>query len=351
MSRLEQRLRRQSEQCGLYGSALTAALLHGAADDLVAGGVVLDLLGPYADEPSGSVASLRYAGALHRLVLERKAPELALHYPSVGGRAPVTQVWPAAERATREHLEELRTLVQNPVQTNEVGRSVALYGALMMIGGPIRLLEIGASAGLNLRCDAFAYPLRPGLIYGDRHSALRFVEPWSGTFRPAGQPPSLVTRAGCDPRPLDPSTAEGRLTLTSYVWADQLERLERLRTALEIARRVPAHVEQATAVDFLSGELIELPAGVTTVVWHSVVWQYMDPEERRVVNDLLSDAGSRATDARRLARVSLEPSRIGGGDYSFQVHVQTWPGGERLHVADATGHGPPVHWLGATLEP
>jgi len=349
VSKIAQRLRQQAVQCTTYGSPLTGALLEGAAADYQAGGVMRHLLDPHADEPSGSVLSLRLAGAMHRLVLERKAPELALHYPSVGGTAPVQDLWPAAERACREHLDELRELVSRPVQTNEVGRSAALYGALLMIGGPIRLLEIGASAGLNLRCDAYAYPLVPGMTYGDRHSALRLVEPWTGTFKPAPTSPEIVQRTGCDPRPIDPSTVDGRLTLTSYVWADQLDRLERLRAAIKIARRIPAPLRQAGALDFLTWELSELPADTTTVVWHSLAWQYIDPAERAAVNDVLSAAGARATDTSRLARVSLEPHRVGTGDTAFQVRVQTWPGGARVHVADAHGHGPPVRWLGASL--
>lgn len=349
MSELEKRFRSQADMCQEYGSPLMHALLHGAADDLVAGGVVAVLMAPHADDPSGSVPSLRFAGALHRLVLQGRAPELAAFYPSVGGRGAPDDVWPAAERTCREHLDELRLLVTHTVQTNEVGRSAALYGALLMIGGPIRLLEIGASAGLNLRCDAFAYPLIPGLLLGDPHSALRLVEPWEGTLHRAETAPGILQRKGCDPQPIDPCTLDGRLTLTSYVWADQLERLERLKAAISIARKVPAVVEQAGALDFLTRELADLPAAMTTVVWHSVIWQYVHPDERAAVNDLLAEAGSRATDTRRLARVSLEPHRIGGGEYRFEVHVQTWPSGERVHVADASGHGPPVRWNGARL--
>lgn len=349
MTRLEERFRRQAEQCAAHGSPLTGALLHGAADDYVAGGVTRDLLEPYADEPSGTVVSLRYAGALHRLVLERKAPELALHYPSVGGTASVNEVWPAAERATREHLDELRQLVQNPVQTNEVGRSAALYGALVMLGGPITLLEIGTSGGLNLRCDAFAYELEDGTVLGDRGSPVRLHHPWTGRIPIASAPPVLVSRNGCDPAPVDVATTSGRTTLISYVWADQVDRLERLRGAMQVAAQVPAEVERSHALPFLERELAQLPADITTVVWHSLVWQYVDPVERAAINALFDEAGARATESSRLARVSLEPTRIGGGDFTFQVHVQTWPGGERVHVADALGHGPPVRWLGARL--
>ncbi len=350
MRPLPQRLRDQALQCAHAGSPLTAALLEGAASDLEAGGVVARLLGPLADEPSGSVLSLRFAGALHRLVLTRQAPELALHYPSVGGTAPPEGVWPVAERTIQEHLDPLSDLVTRPVQTNEVGRSAALYGALLLLGGPIRLLEIGASAGLNLRCDAFAYDLGAGEVLGDPRSAVRLERPWEGDW-PTGPPPQVVSRHGCDPAPIDPTTTEGRLTLTSYVWADQLPRFERLRGALQVAEAVPATVREAGALEFLTDELSTPTPGVTTVVWHSVVWQYVDPAERAAVDALLQRAGSRATEDAPLARVSLEPEKVGTGSFTFRVHVQRWPGGERVHVADALGHGPPVLWNGARITP
>lgn len=349
MRSLETRLRDQAEQCRVAGSPLTSALLEGAADDLVAGGVVADLLGPHRDDPTGTVPSLRLAGALHRLVLERRAPELALHYPSVGGTAAVDQVWRAAERACREHLELLRPLVRRPVQTNEVGRATALYGALLLLGGPFRLLELGSSAGLNLRCDAFAYELGDGVVLGDPASPVRLERPWAGTLPAYQRLPEVLLRKGCDPNPIDPTTTEGRLTLTSYVWADQLERLERLRGALTVAEHLPAVVEPAGALAFLTRELATLPQGMTTVVWHSVVWQYVDPAERRAVDALLAHVGATATEAAPLARVTLEPETVGTGNFTFRVHVQRWPGGERVHVADALGHGPPVRWTGARM--
>jgi hypothetical protein len=348
---LERRLRDQAVQCSLAGSALTAALLQGAADDLVAGGVVAALLAPHADEPSGSVPSLRFAGALHRLVLEGKAPDLAPYYPSVGGRATAGEVWPVAERTCREHREELRHLMNHPVQTNEVGRSAALYGALLLLGGPVRLLDIGSSAGLNLRCDAFAYDLGAGVVLGDPRSPVRLERPWEGEVPLYTELPEVLVRKGCDPSPVDPATREGRLTLMSYVWADQHLRLERLRGALRVSERVPATVERAGALEFLTRELAELPAGMTTVIWHSVVWQYVEPSERHAVDALIARVGGAAVEEAPLARVSLEPEKIGGGDFMFRVHVQRWPSGRRVHVADALGHGPPVRWTGARIRP
>jgi hypothetical protein len=348
MTGLPSRLRAQAEQCALHGSPLTAALLSGAADDYDAEGPAYDLLQPFAADPSSTVPSLRFTGAMHRLVLERRAPELALHYPSVGGTAPVRDVWPAARRVVAGHLDELRDAVRRPVQTNEVGRSAALYGGLLHLtaetGKPLRLLEIGASAGLNLLVDRFAYDVADGVVLGDPTSPVRLIRPWEGDFPPYDVPPKLVARRGCDPAPLDPGRADDRLTLTSYVWADQAERFARLRGALRVAAEQPVEVERLPASVFLQRELSRAEPGVATVVWHSVVWQYLDPAERSAVSRLLAGAGARATADAPLAHLSLEPEKVGDDGFRFLVELTTWPGGRRRVLAECKGHGPPVVW-------
>jgi DNA-binding CsgD family transcriptional regulator len=60
---------------------------------------------------------------------------------------------------------------------------------------------------------------------------VRFEGVWEG------DPPELpvsfdvAERAGCDRNPLDATTRDGRLTLMSYVWPDQVERFTRLEAA------------------------------------------------------------------------------------------------------------------------
>ncbi|MCW2776933.1 MAG: hypothetical protein JWN17_658 [Frankiales bacterium] len=322
-----------------------AALLSGAADDLEAGGPTADLLGPLEQDPPGTVPALRFAGALHRLVLERRAPLLATHYPSVGGTAPVERVWPDARDAVVEHLDLLRELVRRPVQTNEVGRSAVLLGGLALLSGdglPVRLLEVGASAGLNLLADRFALRV-DGVVRGSADSPVLLEEPWQGDLPPE-VPVDVVERRGCDPQPLDPRTTQGRLTLTSYVWADQRARLERLRGALALAEQTAFEVDPLPGSAFLARELAAPRPGVCTVVWHSVVWQYLSVQERTAVDDVVASAGTRATAEAPLARLTLEPERVGDAEFRFRVTAQTWPGGDSRVLADAEGHGPPVVW-------
>ncbi|MCW2665180.1 MAG: hypothetical protein JWN57_142 [Frankiales bacterium] len=343
---LQQRFRDQARQCRLHGSPLTAALLTGAADELAIRGPVADLLQPLAGDPRGGVPSLRFAGARHRLVLERRAPALARHYPSVGGSAPPEQVWPAAREAVAEHRAELARSVRRPVQTNEVGRSAALYGGLLRLTGatgrPVRLLEIGASGGLNLRVEHFAYETAAGVL-GDPRSPVRLQDPWRGRAPDPG-PLTVVERTGCDPAPLDPTSEADRLTLTSYVWADQVDRLDRLRGAMEVAARVPATVTGEPASAFLQRELAEPVPDAVTVVWQSVVRQYLAPDERERVTALLAQAGARASPEAPLAWLALEPEQVGAGEYAFRLTLTTWPGGEHRVLADCLGHGPPVTW-------
>ena len=343
---LVERLRAQARHCHRAGSPLTAAILDGAADDLAAGGPTAALLAPLEDDPPGTVPSLRLAGALHRLVLERRAPALAVHYPSVGGTP--GQVWPAARAVIEQQLDELRKLVSRPVQTNEVGRSSALLGGLLHVardtGLPVRLLEIGASGGLNLLFDQYAHEVADGVVLGDPGSPVRLREHWQGALPPYDTRLDVQERAGCDPFPLDPASTEDRLTLTSYVWADQVERFERLRAALQVAAARPVQVEPLSASAFLERELARPRSGLATVVWHSVVRQYLEPAERDRVAALLAAAGRRATPGAPLAHLSMEPERAGAGSFDFRVSLTTWPGRRTRLLGEGEGHGPPLVW-------
>lgn len=336
-------LERQARACRELGSPLYADLLGHLVVDLRAGGVTADVLAGYEDDPPDSALALRLLAALHRLVLERRAPELGLYYPSVGGSAS-GDPWPAAERALGDHADEIRRRVGEPVQTNEVGRSTILYGGLLAVveasGFPVRLLEVGASAGLNLYPDAYAYVVG-GEVLGDRTSPVRFVEPWVG--RPTAATPvvRVVERRGCDLSPVNLTTTGGRLRLTSYVWPDMPDRFERLRAAFDIPAGVPAPVERAGAAEWLDRVLAEAVPGTATVVWHSVVWQYLGDSERTAAEAALEDAGQRAHDGAPLYRLSLEPGEPGG---RFEVRLTAWPGRITRLLATAEPHGPPVRW-------
>lgn len=346
-------VREQAASCAALGSPLYAALLGRAADDLLAGGPVAAVLAGHEDDPGPSALALRLAGAVHRLVLTGRAPDLAAHYPSTGGDGDAAAAWPAFRRVLAEQGDAVRAGLDRPPQTNEVGRCAgllpAVLRALVRTGPrPVRLWEVGTSAGLNLRADAYRYETggRRSGSWGDPASPVRIAPAWQVPPPWLARSPArldVVERVGADLHPVDPLTPDGALTLTSFVWPDQADRLARLRAALEVARAVPARVVHASAADVLEG--LEPVEGTLTAVQHSVVRQYLEPGERTRVERALEALGRRATRTAPVAHVALEPERPAAGEpHRYLVTLRTWPGGEREVLGEAQPHGAPVVW-------
>lgn len=348
-------LREQAPLC-LPGSPLTHRLLLDAAADLEAGGDVATALAGHEHDRLADAPGLRLAGALHRLALLRLAPGYALHLPSCGGTPDLDRLWPAAAAALAEHLPTVREWVAaTAVQTNESGRLGPLWGGLQVAsqraGLPVRLLEVGASGGLNLRPDRVGLDTPAGLL-GDAASPLRVTADWTGApDADLRAPLPVVARAGCDVDPVDPTTTAGRAHLGSFVWPDDRVRWERLRAALALATAEPVPVRRASAAAFLADELAVPVPGVLTVVWHSVVRQYVDRPERERARAVLAGAARRADARAPLAHLSYEPARHlapdGTPGYRFELRLRTWPGeGGAEVLGHGGGHGTPFTWVG-----
>ena len=338
-------------------SPLYVALIAAAADDYEAGGVVARLFAG-VDVPPGAVPALRLMAALHELALTRREPDLSAFYPSAGGTRPPERAWPVARDALERNFDWIEVRLRRTVQTNEPGRSAALYPVLLWLTGahgrPLRLLEIGASAGLNLICDRYRYDVAE-LTLGDPGSPVRFEQPWRPA--PAATCPErgidlaaaaaslrITHREGCDPGPLDPSDPDDRRRLISYIWPDECERLARLDAALSVAAPRPPMVVKARAIEWLPDALSRRRDGELTVVWHSVVRQYIDPGEWQALLQA-SAAALAAAPERPIAWVGMEPVS-GTTDYEITLRLDAQPA-ERVATCD--DHGPPVVWLAPDL--
>jgi hypothetical protein len=337
-------LRRQALGCRYMGSSFYAALLEAMVDDLEAGGPVWALLEPHASEPFDAAYHLRLLAGVHRMVLVGAAPALAAHFPTTGGDGDVEAMVPAYLGLLAERPEPVLDALRRPPQTNEVGRSAALAGGLATVARrtalPLHLLEIGTSAGLNLRLDRYWYE-QDGHGWGDSSAAVRFVDLWSPARPPLEAGAVIATRRGCDRDPIDAGGSEGALTLLSYVWPGQDARFAMLRDALAIAGRFPVEIDRADAVEWLSARLAQPHAGFATVVMHSVFWQYLPQEARGSIVAIFAAAGARATPAAPLAWLRLEPSSTGA---ALELRVTTWPGGADVVLATAGFHAGPVDW-------
>lgn len=347
VERTAQRFEFQAVACAALGSSLYAGLLDHTARDLRAGGPAVDVLDGHLETPGRGALALRMLGGVHALVLTGRAPELARFYPSVGGHGDpgpdAVLAWQALREVLIEHADEVRAWLDHPPQTNEVGRGAALVGALGHLTSqasyPIRLVEIGASAGLNLRADKFRIT-GGGAAYGEPSSPVQMVDGWRGQA-PAGAPIQVVSRVGGDLAPVDPVSESGRLKLLAYVWADQVERLARLRGACQLAAEIPAEMRTEPASKTVSRSTLE--PGTWTVLWHSIMRQYLSPEQREAIDAGIEALGAQATNSARFAHVSLELVR---GTTDTPVEVVTWPGRVSRRLGTAPPHGLPVTWSG-----
>jgi len=334
------RLRKQADACRGLGSSFYAALLNQAAADLLREGPSWEVLAGREREPGTAALPLRFMAAVNRLVLGGELPELARAYPAPQAEGDAAAAWPLFRRALVERRAEIRAFVDQPCQTNEVGRSTSLLGGFLEVsrrtGLPLRLLEVGASAGLNLRWDRYRYEAG-GVGWGDPGSPVRFLDAFTS-------PPDLrssvrvAVRKGCDVQPIDPGSADGALTLRAFVWPDQRARLARLDGAIRIAREVPVEVERSGAADFLARELASPVAGVATVVYHSVFLQYVGGAERRRMADALARAASFAAAGAPVHLLTMEPARPTSA-ITFEIRLD----GKLLGTSKAHGSG--VRWL------
>lgn len=314
----------------IYGR-ICAAIANGLTRDTAVGARILD----WAGEPTRDAVPLRLLGGLHALVLAGADAGLASVYAgAISGPAEIVAI---VERVLAEHAAALLPWLDGPPQTNEPGRSAALMLGLIELArrhGPrIELLEIGSSAGLNLLIDRYRFDLG-GAVFGPAGSPVTIRPAWRGPPPPA-VPVEIVSVRGCDIAPLDATDPAVAARLAAYVWPEAPERLARVRAATAMIGARGVALERADAADWIEARLASSQdAGVTRVVMHSVVWQYLPDAVAERIRVAMRAAGRRATAARPLGWVTMEPAR--GFDHQV-VRARSWPG-DAAWTTLATSH-------------
>jgi hypothetical protein len=330
MSDVGDSFRKQAQWCEAFGSRFMRDLLHAMV--------------------TANAVSLRVAGALHAAVLTGKDATLAAAYPAAKAGWSMEEVWPLAHAFLMREQAWVTEFMTRPPQTNETGRATGLAAGFLWLAArarqPFHMLELGASAGLNLNWNRFRYAYPPWAR-----------EEGDGPLIPTqvtGSPPAwrdieIASRAACDANPLDPHREADRLRLAAYVWPDQIARLERLEAAMQIAAASGSKVEKADAAVWVADHLGAPKAG-TTVVYHSVFYQYPPRETRHAIREAIETAGTRATAERQLAWVRFEPESIINnhpGSVRYILDVVHFDGAARTEttLAIVDPHGRTMEWI------
>ena len=337
--------RLQAGSCRRLGSPLTAELCEVVGERLDRGTEVGRSILDWEGQPdaNGDSVPLRLAGALHALVRRGAVPRLADLYPPKPLPNPDT-LWQTLHGVFAEHPAELVRWLNNPPQTNEVARAAVLMSGLLAFaarfGLPLSLYELGSSAGLNLVLDRYAYRLG-GLRAGAAHSKL-FLEPaWTGSSPPIAKV-RIARRRGVDRAPLDVRNAPDRERLASYIWADQLDRLARIKAAIEIAAADPPVIDRAEAADWVERTIAEAPEpGIARVLMHSITFQYFSSKDQLRVADHVSRVGRLATPDSPFAWLHFEVSPHTG---LAELRLRYWPDGTETLLATGDPHGQTIEW-------
>jgi hypothetical protein len=295
-----------------------------------------------AEARPGQQAGNMLMGAAHLLVLRDPTLPLARFYPSaVGDRAePPDAAGPEFAAFCAEHRETLADIVRTRlVQTNVPARGVsvrlAMHHVAQRVDGPVTFVEVGASAGIQLRFDRWVVETG-GRRFGPHDASLVLQSEWRAASPPPDldRLPPIRERLGIDLHPVDATDPDERLWLKALVWPEHRDRLAELDAALDVVAADPPEIVAGDAIDLLPRlDAERLPADLPLVVFHAMVAVHVPAQAQQAFRAAIQGLAAR----RRLFHVSLEmPPRDDFNGHLLRLEDSEGPDQD---LAAAQGHG------------
>jgi hypothetical protein len=222
-------------------------------------------------------------------------------------------------------------MLERRTQTNEPARCALMLPLLAALPQPLALLEVGASAGLCLIGDRYAYDYA-GHRLGDGPPVLDCV--------PEGDPPlpdalpDVVWRAGLDLHPIDLADPDQVRWLELLIWPGQEHRVRRLREAIAAAAPDPPRVVEGDLTRDIEALAAEAPREATLVIFHTAVLAYVPAAGRAAFRAAVRRLGATWLAAEAPRVLDLAP----GPPSMFALARD----GERVAWADP--HGARLSW-------
>jgi hypothetical protein len=244
--------------------------------------------------------------------------------------------------------DEIKDIISKyHVQTNEVRRCACLLPAFSIAaeqakGLPLSLVEIGASAGLNLLWDQYGYDYGNGLFYGNRASPVRLTCALRGGIRPPFPEifPRIASRIGIDLHPIDVRSESEVNWLRAFIWPEQTARFDLLHRSIAMARKNPPELRKGDVLELLPGIMETVVPGSVLCLFHTFVSNQMSPEERNVLAKLIANYGLK----RHICCISIDLS----DKYKYpRLELFSYIDGveRHRHLANCSGHSRWMEWL------
>ncbi len=303
---------------------------------------------------AGQYPTFLFFGAIHLVLLAGADHPLARFYPSVvgAGAAPADDAGPALVSFCETYEAELTEVISTRlVQTNHVQRALGLRIGLAAIAreirAPLHLIEVGASAGLNLRFDRYGYRVA-GRAFGDPTSEVQIVADVYGP-RPAPDLdvlPAIASRCGVDLHPIDPRDPDARAWLEALIWPENQHQRALLAAALRLVDADPVAIHPGDAIDVLPALADSLPVGAPRVVFHSATRLHVAVDRRDAFDGAILACGRTGP----LWWLSVEdaPDSTGPRARSGPALTLRAPDGEMTTLAVLDGHLGWVEMLGGS---
>jgi hypothetical protein len=279
---------------------------------------------------------------LVQLPLEKRQPNLLL--AAVKYLYGVSEGWPDFRSWVLLHWNDVEPVIlARRTQTNEPARCATLLPLLAQLPPPLALLEVGASAGLCLLPDYYAYD------YGAHQVSPAIAVPnaplFHCTVNPATPVPprnlDVIWRAGLDPNPLDLADPSDTRWLEALVWPGEGERARLLQEALALARRDPPRIMRGDLRHDLRALAAEAPKDATLVIFHTAVLAYVhDQSDRAAFADMVRALGAQWV-SNESAEIFNRPDEPPAPWGKFLLSLNGCP------VAYTDPHGAAIEWLTA----
>lgn len=236
-----------------------------------------------------------FLAAVHYLLLKDGDHALANFYPDIKTVSDRDgDPFPSFREFCLKNSEAINELLQTRlVQTNEVQRSALLLPAFQFVTSrtkaPLSVVEIGASAGLNLLWDKYAYDYGKGTEFGDEKSEVKLTCELRGERSFVSRElPVMKFAAGIDLNPLDVTKDDDMLWLKALVWPEHSRRLSLLESAVRVAKRQPPKLLKGDALEILPRVIESSPRESTTCIVSTFTLNQFPKESREKPDDLFA---------------------------------------------------------------
>ena len=315
-------------------------LAHGVStdDDLLE---IATYTRPHQPAPNMLFAAVQY------LLLTGLDHPLTAHYPIISGeQRPLAPAFPRFRDFCLQHRDRIVELIATRrTQTNVVRRCTCLLPAFSIVcpetPSPLALIDLGASAGLNLNFDRYAYSYqrdgREVLQWGPTEARVRLEAELrgDGVLPPIPSSIPIASRDGIDLDPVDLANPDQLLWLRALIWPEHLERHQQLIDAAAEFEHNDIRMHAGDASRVLPALIESVPREHALVVYSTIaLYQFPRESGQRIVDTL-----NHASAARPVWQIALE-----GNDPELSITRYRSGAVETETLADASPHGWWIEW-------